>query len=110
MLFAVGEELIDHVHHAAEHGGSNGLAFLFVVRARPHLVERFRRLSHVKSPDGPRRRLRPGRHLGHAQHGVDTERVVQMVQQTSRIAVEQDWGLTRGPDADGLHLGLVDGT
>ncbi len=110
MLLPVGEELIDDVHDAPEEGGADGQALLFVERARPHVVERFGRLPDVQPPDRPGRRLRPGGHLGHAQHGVEAEGVIEMVQKPVGVAVEQDRRLARRPDAGRLHLGLVDRT
>ena len=108
VLVAVGQVVVDHVHHAAEQGGADGLALLLVGRARPHLVERPGRLAHVEPADGPGRRLGPSRHLGHAQHGLDAQGLVEVLQEPVGVAVEQDRRLARRPDAGRLHLGLVD--
>ena len=82
---------------------------LLVGRARPHLVERLRGLADVEPADGPGRRLGPGRDLGHAQHGVEAERLAEVVEEPVGVAVEQDRRLARFADAGRLHLGLVDG-
>ena len=108
MLLAVGEELIDDIHDAAEQRRADGQALLLVRGASPHLIERLRGLADVQSPDGPRRRLGPGGHFGHSQHRVETECFVQMIEEPGRVAVEQDRRLARRPNAGRLHLGLVD--
>ena len=123
-LSPVGEEAVDDVHHAAEHGGADGLALLLVGGARPHLVERLGRLADVEPPDGPGRGLGPGRHLGHAQHGLEAERLAQVVEQALGVAVEQDrrlagrrrcwptaprarrWGTTAKPRSSKISFGM----
>ena len=103
------QELVDDVHHAAEHGGADGLALLLVGGACPHLVEGLRRLPDVEPSDGPGRCIGPAGHLGHAQHGLEAEGLAQVPEQPVGVAVEQQGRLAGRPDGGGLHFGLVDG-
>ena len=82
----VGEEAVDHVHDAAEHGGADGLPLRLVGGAGPHLVERLGRRAHVEAADGPGRGLGPGRHLGHAEHRLDPDRLAEVLEQPLGIA------------------------
>ena len=109
MLHPIRKELVDDVHDASEHRGPNGLAFGFVRRALPHLVERFRWLADVEPTDRPRRRVRPGGHLGHAHHGIHAERVAEVREESFGVGIKKDRRFTRRADAGRLHLGLVDG-
>ena len=86
------------------------LALGLVRGAGPHLVERLGRLAHVEATDGTRRRLGPGRHLGHAEHRLDPERLAQVLEQLLGVRVEKDERLVPAAVADAgrLDLGLVD--
>ena len=104
----IGKELVDHVHDAAEHGGADGLPLRLVGGARPHFVERLGRRADVEAADGPCRGLGPSRHLGHAEHRLDPDRLAEVLQQPFRIRIEQNRRLAVLADAGGLDLGLVD--
>ncbi len=59
----------------------------------------FGRLAHVEATDGPRRRLGPGRHLGHAEHRLDPERLAQVLEQLLGVRVQEDgrWSPSPSP-------------
>ena len=108
VLRPVGQEAVDDIHHAAEHGGADRLALRLVGGAGPHLVERLRRRAHVEAADGAGRCLGPRRHLGHAEHRLDPDRLAEVLQEPLGIRVEEDRRLAVLADAGGLDLGLVD--
>ena len=106
---AVGEVAVDDVHHAAEHGGADGLALGLVGRARPHLVE---------GPRWSRTSKRPMARAGASAQAATSAmpstasrpmRSLEVLQETARVAVEEDRRLAGRTDARRLHLGLVDG-
>ncbi len=97
MLRLVGQVAVDHVHDAAEHRDPERLALGLVRGAVPHLVQRTRPSSHVEAADGPGRSLGPPGHLGHAEHGVDAERLAQVLQEPLGVRVQEERGLVGGP-------------
>ncbi len=106
----VGQVAVDHVHDAAEEGDPERLSLGLVGGARPHLVERAWPSPHVEAADGPGRRVCPPGHLGHAEYGLDPQRLAQVLEESLGVRVQEERRLVAGPDAGRLDLGLVDGT
>ena len=108
VLLLVGEIAVQHIGDRSEKHVVDTRPLEFICRTGVHLIECFRRLPHLKSPQRPRRRLAPRHDPRHAVDCLGSVHLVEMGQQLHRIAVVDERLIANPPECHGHNI-EVDG-